>query len=137
MIRLLIAGPRSCTKNESVSQEITRYITELGGVDEIVAGGSTGVDLMAKKYAVQHQIGYKEFIPNWQNDLNAAGIVRDTRMAEYATHLLVFFHHDSRESLHLLKEAEKYHLRIKKINAPDRELPAIEQVQNSTSRLIY
>ncbi|PKL59888.1 MAG: hypothetical protein CVV33_05525 [Methanomicrobiales archaeon HGW-Methanomicrobiales-4] len=129
MIRLIIAGPRSCTKNTSVFQEVAKYITEIGGVDEIVTGGSTGVDLMAKQYALQYQISYKEIIPNWQNDLNAAGIVRDTRMAEYGTHLLVFFNNESKESMHLLMQAEKNHLSIKKINAPDGRLPFGEQAR--------
>ena len=124
MIRLIIAGPRSCTKNASVFQEIRQYISDIGGVDEIVTGGSTGVDLMARQYALMHQITYKEFLPNWQNDLNAAGIVRDGRMAEYATHLLVFFHNDSKESMNLLMEAEHNHLIIKCINAPARNSSA-------------
>ena len=131
MIRLIIAGPRYCTKNEVVSQDITEYIRELGGVDEIITGGSTGVDLMGKQYAREHHIQYKEFVPNWQNDLNAAGIIRDTRMAEYGTHLLVFFHNGSKESLHLLMLAEKNHLKIKKINAEAGNLPPGEQVLHS------
>ncbi|MFH0968275.1 MAG: SLOG family protein [Methanobacteriota archaeon] len=137
MIRLIIAGPRSCTKNTSVSQEIAKYIAEIDGVDEIVTGGSTGVDLMAKQYALLHQITYKEFIPNWQNDLNAAGILRDARMAEYASHLLVFFNSDSRESMHLLMQAEKNHLIIKKINAPDGRISHGEQIRGNSISLIF
>lgn len=128
MIRLIIAGPRSCTKNASVFQEIARYITEIGGVDEIITGGSTGVDLMAKQYAREHQISYKEFIPNWQNDLNAAGLVRNTHMVEYSTHLLAFFHNESKESMDLLMQAEASHLIIKKINPPGGSLAHGEEI---------
>ena len=117
MIRLIIAGPRTCTKNKRVFTEIARYIAELGGADEIITGGATGVDMMAKQYAREHRTAYKEFIPNWQNDLNAAGIVRDCRMAEYGTHLLVFVSNETRESVNCLGEAEKNHLKVSSINA--------------------
>lgn len=121
MIRLIIAGPRSCTKNKAVIAEIAHYITELGGVDEIITGGSTGVDMMAKQYAREHSITYREFIPNWQNDLNAASLVRDSRMAEYGTHLLVISNNETKESVNLVKEAEKNRLTVKIINSFTRQ----------------
>lgn len=115
MIRLIITGPRACTKNNAVISEISEYITQLGGVDEIITGGASGVDMMAKQYAREHAISYREFIPNWQNDLNAAGMIRDTRMAEYATHLLVFVTEGTKESQNLMDEAQRNHLRIRMI----------------------
>lgn len=69
--------------------------------------------MMAKQYAIMHLITYKEFTPNWQNDLNAASLVRDARMAEYGTHLLVFFQSTTKESGNLPVEAEKNHLKMK------------------------
>jgi len=124
VIKLIIAGPRSCTRNVAIFNQIRQYIEELGGADEIVSGGSTGIDMMAKQYAYEHQISYKEFIPNWQDDLNAAGIVRDLRMAEYGTHLLVFRSGSSKESEHLIHQAEHNHLIIRIIEASDRKTAA-------------
>ncbi|PWR72423.1 SLOG family protein [Methanospirillum stamsii] len=115
MKKLIISGPRTCRKFTTVSSEIAKYIKEINGVDEIVTGGSTGVDLIAKEYALQNNIAYKEFAPNWQDDLNAAGLVRDARMTEYGTHLLVLSNGASKESRNLIAEAKKNNLTIKTI----------------------
>ena len=115
MKKLIVAGPRTCRKFSTVSKEIGEYIGEMNGVDEIITGGSTGVDLIAKQYALDNQITYKEFAPNWQDDLNAAGLVRDARMTEYGTHLLVLSNGSSKESKNLIAEAKKNNLTIKTV----------------------
>ncbi len=117
MSKLIISGIRTCSRKETVYAEITKFAQEIGGVDEIVAGGSTGVDLYAKMYAESMGIKYKEFAPNWQDDLNAAGLVRDTRMAEYGTHLLVLSNGLSKESKNLIEEAKRCNLVIKTVGA--------------------
>ncbi|MFH0966896.1 MAG: DUF2493 domain-containing protein [Methanobacteriota archaeon] len=115
MKKLIISGVRTCNRKDAVFAEINKYIAEIGAVDEIVAGGSTGVDMIARMYAESMNIKYKEFAPNWQDDLNAAGMVRDTRMAEYATHLLVLSNGASKESKNLISEAKRYNLAIKTV----------------------
>lgn len=127
MKKLIISGPRTCRKFTAVSKEIERYITELNGVDEIIAGGSTGVDLIAKQYALDKQIPYKEFEPNWQDDMNAAGMVRDAHMAEYGTHLLILSNGASKESRNILSEAKKNNLIIKTVGYVEEML--VEQKQ--------
>ena len=127
MKKLIISGPRTCRKFTTVSNEIEKYIAELNGVDEIITGGSTGVDLIAKQYALNKNIAYKEFEPNWQDNLNAAGLVRDAHMAEYGTHLLVLSNGASKESRNLIAEAKKNKVTIKTIGYIEEML--IEQKQ--------
>ncbi len=115
MAKLIVSGIRTCNKKDAVFAEINKFVAEIGGVDEIVAGGSTGVDMIAKMYAESKGIKYKEFSPNWQDDLNAAGLVRDTRMAEYGTHLLVLSNGVSKESRNLINEAKQNNLVIKTV----------------------
>lgn len=115
MIRLIVSGIRRCDRKDAVYGEISKYISEIGQADEIITGGSTGVDLIAKMYAQEHSIQYKEFVPNWQDDLNAAGMVRDARMAEYGTHLLVLSNGVSKESKNLIEEAQTNNLKIKTV----------------------
>jgi hypothetical protein len=115
MKKLIISGIRTCDRKDAVYAEINKYINEIGAVDEIIAGGSTGVDLIAKMYAEEMHIKYTEFAPNWQDDLNAAGLVRDTRMVEYATHLLVLSNGISKESKNLIEEAKRYNLSVKTV----------------------
>ena len=89
MKRLIVSGLRTCDRKDIVAAEISKYIMEIGGVDEIVSGGSEGVDLFAKEYAQENGIKYVEFLPDWQSHINAASFIRDARMVEYGTHLLV------------------------------------------------
>lgn len=117
MTKLIISGIRTCNRKDAVFAEINKYVAEIGAVDEIIAGGSTGVDMIAKMYAESKGIKYKEFAPNWQDDLNAAGMVRDSRMAEYGTHLLVLSNGVSKESKNLITEAKKNNLSIKTVGA--------------------
>ena len=115
MKRLIVSGLRTCDRKDIVSNEISKYIMEIGGVDEIVSGGSEGVDLFAKEYAQESGIKHVEFLPDWQSHINAASFIRDARMVEYGTHLLVLSNGISKESLNLLEEARKNRLTIKTI----------------------
>ena len=126
MKKLIISGIRTCNRKDAVFAEINKFVSEIGAVDEIVAGGSTGVDLIAKMYAESRSLKYKEFAPNWQDDLNAAGMVRDAQMAEYGTHLLVLSNGVSKESKNLIAEAKRHNLVIKTVGVcegiPDSEM---------------
>jgi len=115
MSKLIVSGLRSCQRKDVVYAEISKYISEIGAVEEIIAGGSTGVATYAREYAEDMNIKYKEFAPDWEADLNAASFIRDTRMAEYGTHLLVLSNAVSKESRNLLNEAKKNNLTVKTV----------------------
>ncbi|PKL59889.1 MAG: hypothetical protein CVV33_05530 [Methanomicrobiales archaeon HGW-Methanomicrobiales-4] len=117
MSKLIISGLRTCDRKDTVFSEINKYISEIGSVEEIIAGGSTGVEAFAKQYAVTMQIKYKEFAPDWEADLNGAGFIRDTRMAEYGTHLLILSNSVGKESKNLIQEAKRNNLTIKTVGS--------------------
>jgi len=81
----------------------------------MISGGMEGVEQYAKEYASEHEIKHVEFLPDWQSHINAAAFIRDARMAEYGTHLLVLSNGISKESLNLLSEARKNRLTIKTV----------------------
>ena len=72
MKRINISGLRICYQKNILETEISNYIMENGGVDEIVSGGSEGVDLFAKEYAQESEINHMEFLPDWQSHINVA-----------------------------------------------------------------
>ncbi|MFH0968274.1 MAG: SLOG family protein [Methanobacteriota archaeon] len=117
MSKLIISGLRTCDRKDAVFAEINTYIAEIGSVEEIIAGGSTGVEAFAKEYAQTMQIKYKEFSPDWEADLNAASFIRDTRMAEHGTHLLVLSNGVSKESKNLIIEAKRRNITIKTVGS--------------------
>ena len=115
MKKLIVTGLRTCERKDLVYAEISKYISEIGGVDEIVSGGSKGVDAYTKQYAEEHGIKFKEFAPDFQSHINAATFIRDSDMAEYATHLLVLSNGVSKESKNLITEARTNNLQVKSV----------------------
>ncbi len=115
MAKLIVSGLRTCDRKEAVFSEIQKYVSEIGGIEEIITGGSTGVSKFSRLFAEENNIKFKEFEPNWQDDLNAAGMICDARMAEYGTHLLVLSDGASKESKNLINEAKRNNLAIKTI----------------------
>ena len=115
MKKLIVTGLRTCERKDLVYAEISKYISEIGGVDEIVSGGSKGVDAYTKQYAEEHGIKFKEFAPDFQSHINAATFIRDSDMAEYATHLLVLSNGISKESKNLIAEAKANNLQVKSV----------------------
>ena len=115
MKKLIVSGLRTCERKDLVYAEISKYISEIGGVDEIVSGGSKGVDAYTRQYAEEHGIKFKEFAPDFQSHINAATFIRDSDMAEYATHLLVLSNGISKESKNLIAEARTNNLQVKSV----------------------
>ena len=115
MKKLIVTGLRTCERKDRVYAEISKYISEIGGVDEIVSGGSSGVDAYTRQYADEHDIKFKEFAPDFQSHINAATFIRDSDMAEYATHLLVLSNGISKESKNLIAEARSHNLQVKSV----------------------
>lgn len=107
-IRLIVAGPRDYTDEETVFYHITQFKLRYG-IDEIVSGGATGVDSLAEKYAAVYQIPLKVFPADWKQYGKAAGPIRNRQMAEYANALLAF-DKGTRGTRNMIQTARKYHL---------------------------
>ena len=116
MSKVIISGIRTCNMREPVTLEIEKFISEIGNVSEIVTGGSTGIETIAKEYAGEMKIKSKEILPDWEADLNAAGMIRDSKLADYGSHLLVLSDNVSKGCNNLILEAERNNLFIKIVN---------------------
>ncbi|HWQ66402.1 MAG TPA: SLOG family protein [Methanospirillum sp.] len=113
MSKVIISGIRTCDQKVPVTAEIEKFLSEIGNVKEIVTGGSTGVEKIAKEYAGELNIKNKEILPDWEADLNAAGMIRDSKLAEYGSHLLVLSDGVSKGCNNLIQEAKRNNLIIK------------------------
>ena len=116
MSKLIISGIRTCDQKGPVTAEIEKFISEIGSVKEIVTGGSIGVEKIAKEYAGEINVKNKEILPDWEADLNAAGMIRDFKLAKYGSHLLVLSDGVSKGCNNLIVEAERKNLIIKVVN---------------------
>lgn len=113
MSKVIISGIRTCDQKDPVVAEINSFIAEIGNVTEIVTGGSTGVEKIAKEHAGVIGLKNKEILPDWEADLNAAGMIRDEKLAAYGSHLLVLTDGVTKGCNHLIQEAQRENLTIK------------------------
>lgn len=121
--RFIVAGPRNYTDKDFVFDELSvRFPVSIRHNLEIVEGGASGVDRLAREWAIEKGVKYKTFDANWEDMTepcvrrfskkngyyNAlAGMKRNTRMAEYATHLIAFWDYKSKGTGDMIKQAKE------------------------------
>lgn len=81
---LLISGKRDFTDYEFFKEKVD--IVKNHHSDReliIVEGGASGVDAMAKRYAIENGLQYKEFPANWKKYGKLAGPMRNQQMVDF------------------------------------------------------
>ena len=84
--RIIVVGSREYDNYEVVAYHIARIIVERGIKDpEIISGCARGVDKLGERFA--HEMGYTltKFPANWRNVGKEAGMIRNEKMAVYAS----------------------------------------------------
>lgn len=71
---------------------------------EIVSGGAEGVDRLAERYAKEHGIFLKVFLPEYEKFGKNATLIRNTEIVKYADYILVFFNGESKGSADTAKK---------------------------------
>ena len=104
MNKVIVAGSRKHPIS-SLGYGWLQAYHDIYGIDELVCGVAKCVDTDSLRWAKSLNIPYKKFPAEWQNfdiplvlkkrkgnyEYNAlAGVYRNSQMAEYATHLLLF-----------------------------------------------
>ena len=85
--------------------DIDRSITEKP--DEIVSGGTIGVDTCASEFARKNGLKLTEFLPDYNKYGNAAPIVRNKQIVDYADKILIFWDGSSKGTLSVIKYSKK------------------------------
>lgn len=117
-IKLLVAGSRSIRNARYVFQAIDEYLEELGVTAddqvELVSGmAHHGPDVIAVWYCQDFGVPLKEFPANWDELGKGAGHLRNTEMAQYATHALIFWDGVSPGTKDMISKANQYHLKTR------------------------
>lgn len=76
-MKVAIIGSRNIVINN-----IADYIPK--NASEIVSGGAKGVDSCAKKYALEKQLKYTEFLPEYKKFGRSAPLKRNLQIIEYS-----------------------------------------------------
>ncbi len=80
--------------------ELDTYLPE--GVTEIVSGGAKGVDSIAKGYAYDNNLKYKEFLPEYNKYGKGAPLKRNELIADYADVVYAFWDGKSRGTKYVI-----------------------------------
>ena len=125
MNSVIIAGSRTINDYNLIKSTIVESGFK---IDEIVCGCARGVDILGKKYGVENNIPVIDFPAEWNNfkvqplciktSVNGgkynsfAGHIRNRKMAEYASHLILIWNGFSSGSASMRKLAKQYGLTI-------------------------
>ena len=77
------------------------------GITEIVTGGAKGIDTAAMRYAEEHGIPVKVFLPDYKRYGRGAPLRRNTEIIDYSDEVLALWDGKSRGTAFVIKECEK------------------------------
>lgn len=83
---------------------------------EIVSGGAKGIDSCAKRYAIQHNIPYTEFLPDYQRYRRGAPLQRNLEIIAYADFVLAFWDGQSKGTKFVIEQCQKQSVPIQIIH---------------------
>ena len=75
--------------------------------DTIISGGARGVDTRAELWAKSKDKRFRRYDADWEGNGRAAGYLRNTVMAERATHGICVWDGESRGTKHMLDEMRR------------------------------
>ena len=108
-MKAIIAGGRDFEDYDGLCE----FIADINlPIAEVVCGGAPGADALGKYWADQNNIPTKFFIADWNLYGNAAGPMRNRKMADYGDALIVFWDGESRGTKNMIEEAERKNLSI-------------------------
>lgn len=104
-IKLIIAGSRTITHYDVLLRAISEAQNKglISENFEVVSGGASGVDFLAKKYAETFRLPYYEFLPEYSgpND-RTAPLHRNQKMAIFGDVLLAIWDGQSKGTKHMI-----------------------------------
>lgn len=115
--RVIVAGGRNFCDYPKLRDVMDRVLS-VKLADEnvkviIVSGRAQGADTLGEKYAMERGLAVEKFPALWETDGNAAGFIRNVRMANVANACVVF--PGGRGSAHMAKIARERGLMLRVI----------------------
>ena len=116
-MKLAIVGSRDFD-----DYEFLKKIIHFHPCSHIISGGARGADTLAKRYAAEHGIPIRQFIPDWDTFGKSAGFRRNEKIVEACDELVAFWNNVSRGTKHSLMLAEGAGKPIYKYWPPEADL---------------
>ena len=91
-VRLAVIGTRSFDDYALLSSAIDTACEMFGLEPElIISGGAKGADTLAERYAVEHGIPTKIYLPDWKHYGKRAGLIRNKSIISESHWVLAFW----------------------------------------------
>ena len=100
-MKLAIVGSRDFN-----NYEFLKKIVDFHPCTQIISGGARGADTLARQYAIEHGIPFKEFFPDWDTHGKSAGFLRNEQIVQACDELVAFWDGKSRGAKHSITLAE-------------------------------
>jgi hypothetical protein len=105
MLRIIIAGSRSFSDYVTLENALDNYLFHKKCHIQIISGGAKGADFLGEVYAKEKKFDLKIFRPDWQSHGKAAGVIRNSLMAENADVLFAFWDGKSKGTKDMINKA--------------------------------
>ena len=89
-MKLAVVGSRDFSNYQLMEQVLSQW-TDGGHIEEIISGGASGADSLARDYAKEHNIPLIEFLPNWKLYGKSAGPLRNKDIVDRADEVVAFW----------------------------------------------
>ncbi len=108
MIKVIVAGGRDFKDAQLMETKLDKILSNYNR-DEIViiSGRAKGADRVGEEYAQRNSIPVEEYPAQWDLYGTSAGYIRNTEMANNATHLVCFWDGKSRGTKNMIDIAKK------------------------------
>jgi hypothetical protein len=107
--RLVVAGSRDFTDYEKLSSELDAYLHDKKATHEvtIISGSANGADKLGERYAREHGLKLERYPAEWEHYGNAAGPIRNKKMAQNADAVIVFWDGTSAGTKDMIQNAKR------------------------------
>ena len=104
----IIAGSRTFNNYRLLETTLAKCPWQ---VTQVISGGARGAETLGEKWARQHNIPLNIIRANWKADGASSGYIRNTRMADKAQAVILFWDGKSRGTRHMLDIAQYSEMR--------------------------
>lgn len=122
MKKVIVSGSRNFNDTVFIYKKLDELLQQYKEFNEveIVEGGCRGVDLIAKQYAIDNNLSYKEFPADWNRYGKSAGMISNSDMAQYADALIAFYDGKSRGTGGMIRIAKGKGLPVHIVNIKEK-----------------
>lgn len=111
-MKVIIAGGRYFNDYHLLKKRCNLFLKNTTEI-EVVSGCQRGADKLGERWAKEYGHPVKQFYADWNQFGNAAGPLRNGRMAKYAEALIAFWNGISPGTENMIKQAKEQGLKIK------------------------